>query len=235
MAVPFKIVGCGNNSVALNVIGLSYSELLSSVPQLRAWDDLTLATAVNQIFVGTTGNTSLPMIAAIATSTDSDQEDTPVSDWKPAAATGGGLQVNRLVGSTSYVLLNPDIPVSEGLPGTGATGPFDGGVSKFNMVYEIPYDAPVPSTVAGGGVAPAVLDHVLTVRVTYTGATPTIIWYGNDSGTDIAPVWTVIASGVTPNFVNGADADADPGVTPYKLTRPDSSVVDAGAYIVSAA
>lgn len=238
---PYQLAGAGNNSTARNVIGITYSALLSSVPQLQAWDTSALTTILNQVFTGTAGNGSIPMVSAVATS-----DGAPVSAWKPGSATAGGATINRLKGSTNFVNLNATTPSSGTLPGgvvagfTGtdptAGGPGNpGGTSRFNVVIEIPSDATVPSSVSSGGSAPNILDHVLAVRVTYTGGTPTIRWYGNSStggGTEGTPTWDNIVSGVSPNTIQGVDSGVPDG-GPYKFTRPGTGTADPTVYKVT--
>lgn len=238
---PYQIIGAGNNSTAQNVIGITYSQLLSSVPQLQAWDDATLTTYTRQVFAGTAGNSLKPMLSGVATS-----DGAPVSAWKPGAVTAGGAVINRLKGDVNFVNLNASTPIAGTLAGTvvagfvgtdptAGGGGNPGGTSRFNLVIEIPSDATVPSTIAGGGVAPNVLDHVVVVRVTFTGSTPTIRWYGNSStgtGTEGSPKWDNVVSGGSPNTLQGVDVGT-PDIGPYKFTRPGAGTADPTVYKVT--
>lgn len=176
MAIPFKITGAGNNSTAQNVLKVTFSQALSSVPRLEAWDDGNLNTVTGTVFTGTSGNGNIPMLAAVATT-----DTAPSSSWKPASPTAGGATANRLKGSTNYVNLS-------------ASAPGAGGAVRFNVVLEVPSDISAPAT----------LNWVLAVRYWYTGTAPTLTWAGNE-GTEGSPTWTSITAGASGNYLRPAD------------------------------
>jgi len=202
MAIPSKVVGGGNNSVAYNVFKITFSEATSDAPRLEAWDDYAFNTVNHEVFSGTTGNSLKPMIGAVAT-TDSPSIS---SDWMPVSATAGGATINRLKGDTNYVNLdNAAVSAS--------------GSVLFNLNWEIPYDASIPSDLAA----------VLVIRFSYSGTAPVLTWAFNDNdggGTEGTPVWTTITPGVAGNKIKPADAGSTPSTV--VLHRPVSSVQDCG-------
>lgn len=205
MSIPSKVVGAANNSTARNVFKVTFSQNTTNIPTLRAWDDYTFSTTANEVFAGTTGNGSLSMIGAIATTPGL---TAPASDWMPTSPTAGGAQANRLKGSTNYVNLD--------------SAAIDIGVRAyvtFNLNWEIPSDAAIPADMA----------LVFVINFTYSGAAPVLTWAFNDSvggGTEGTPVWTSMTPGVAGNKIKPADA----GVTYPSIIihRPLSGVVDSG-------
>ncbi len=200
MGIPSKVVGGGNNSVAQNVFKVTFSEATDDVPRLEAWDDYTFASVLHEIFTGTAGNSTLPMIGAIATT-----DAVPGSDWMPASASAGGAVSNLLEGSTSYV----DLAVA---------AVAQGGNVRFNLNWNIPYDAAIPSDMAS----------VFVIRFSYTGAAPVLTWEFNDDeagGIEATPVWTTITPGLGGNKVKPADAGSTAGNV--ILHRPVSGTIDA--------
>jgi hypothetical protein len=124
----------------------------------------------------------------------------------PASVTVGGATINRLKGSTNYVNLdNAAVPAA--------------GTVRFNLNWEIPYDASIPSDLAA----------VLVVRFSYSGTAPILTWAFNDNdggGTEGTPVWTTITPGVAGNKIKPADTGSTPSTV--VLHRPVSSVQDCG-------
>lgn len=171
MAIPAKATGYGNNSTAQNIFRITFSTALSSAPKYEAYDGGTFpavgaaTTVTNTIFAGTAGNGSKPMLSLVATTSAA-----PASAWKPASATGGSANPNRMKGQTNFV--------------TDPTTPGAGGIIRFNMVLEVPSDATTSSTMA----------HDLLIRYTYTGSAPTLTWAFNE-GTEGAPTWTTLTPG----------------------------------------
>lgn len=204
MAVPFQITGAGNQD-ARYVFKVTFSQDLLAAPSIEAWDNAetfpaktsTGATVVNEIFTGTTENSNIPMLYAIATTNDS-----PGDDWKPTAATAGSANPNRLMGDTNYI--------------TDPTTPSAGESIYFNLGVEIPYDATVPSATS--------LAHIVQVRYIYSGTTPVVTFYANE-GTEASPTWTGMTPGT--NGVRYCDAGTDWTSSSYKLTLPESGVIDA--------
>lgn len=205
MAIPNKAVGYGNNSTARNVFRLTFSTALSAAPTYEGYDSAavfpavdTALTTAKKIFAGTAGNSNKPMLSLVDTSSGA-----PSSAWKPAAATGGSANPNRLKGTTNYV--------------TATATPGAGGVITWNMVAELPSDL-VPST------DNAEMQHDLLIRYTFTGATPTLTWAFNDaaSGTEGTPTWTTMTPG-THGIRHAKSGAATPN---YYATVPVSGTQD---------
>jgi len=168
---------------------------------LESWDDSTFLTTVKEQFAGTGVNGNIPYVSAVATT-----QGAPSSNWKPASRTAGGAVANRLKGTTNFVNL------STGIPGAG-------GSVTWNLDFEIPSDAAVPSTSTFG---------VLAVRYAYSGAAPTLTFQFNDvsaGGTDGAPVFTNITPGGAGNFIRPADAGSTSASV--VVTKPTSGVLSA--------
>lgn len=208
MSIPSPVTGAGNNSSAQNVYRVVFSQALSAVPTLEAWDDSTFTSTVKEMFAGTTINGHIPYVSAVAT-TDS----APVSGWKPVAPVGGGATINRLLGLTNFVNLSAGIPTA-------------GGAVRWNLNWEIPADASVPST--------NTLNGVIAVRISFSGATPVLTWQFNDNsagGTEGAPVWTNITPGSAGNFIKPSNNGATSATVFF--TIPLTSVADAPAQWVT--
>ena len=201
MSIPAQVVGAGNNSSAANPFQVVFSQALSAIPTLEAWDDATFSTTAKEWTAGTGGSGNLPYISAVATTNGA-----PIANWKPTVLTAGGATINRLRGTTNYVNLSTSIP--------GA-----GGSVRFNLDFEIPSDATVPSTNTFG---------VLAVRYSYSGAQPSLTFQFNDTsagGTDGAPQFTNITPGAAGNFIRMADAGSTGSSVVF--TKPTSSVLSA--------
>jgi hypothetical protein len=175
MAIPDKAVGYGNLSTARNVFGFYTSQDLSSVIRYEAYDNNetfpalespALTTVLNDILVGTTHNSSKSMVCLVDTTNAA-----PSSDWKPAAATAGEANPNRLKGTTSYV--------DQDGAARAATER-----ATFNMVIEVPHDVETTDT----------MQFELSVRYTYTGTAPAVKFQYND-GTEGSPNWVDITAG----------------------------------------
>jgi hypothetical protein len=203
--IPNKATGAGNNNAA-NVFKIDFSKALSTAPKLEAWDnsetfparDVAGATVAKEIFTGTTGNGSKPMLYLVATTSSA-----PGADWKPASAVAGSNNPNRLKGSTNYVT-DPTTPGAEES-------------ILFNLGAEVPYDATVPSATE--------MAHMIQVRYTYTGDAPVLTWSFNE-GSEETPSWTEITPGT--HGLRYCNSSTSWAAGPYKLTLPASSVVDAG-------
>lgn len=172
MAIPNKATGYGNNSTARNVFRITWSQALSSAPKFEAWDNDqtfpttdTVTTTDNVVLAGTANNSNKSMVCLVDTSSGA-----PSSNWKPASATGGSANPNRLKGTTSYV--------------TSTATPSGGGTTTWNEVLEIPYDATTASP----------MGFDLRVVYTYTGTAPTLTWAFNE-GTEGTPSWTTLTPG----------------------------------------
>lgn len=205
-----KVAGAGTGSTARNVFRVTFSQTLSAIPTLEAWDDSTFATTAREIFTGTAvssavNGSAVPLLYATATTSA-----TPASAWKPTSASAGGAITNRLKGSTNYVNLSSVTPNgSENV--------------MFNVGLEVPSDATVPSTTS--------LQHVLAVRYQYTGTAPTLTWAFNDSspggGTEGTPVWSTFTSGGAGNTIKYGDTS----VTSANvfITRPNTGTAQSGS------
>jgi hypothetical protein len=209
--IPLKVTGAGNND-AQNCYRVTFDEALSSAPKYEAWDnsevwpavDAAGTTVLKEIFTGTAGNSNLAMLSLVATTSAS-----PGEDWKPAAATGGTDNPNRMKGDTSYV--------------TDPTTPDAAEAILFNMCLEVPHDATVPSTSS--------MNALLQIVYTYTGDAPTPVWAANE-GTEGEPSWTTLTPGTHGIKFCNDDAVAGTPAT-HKLTLPAASTVDDGAQVVS--
>ena len=207
MAIPNKAVGAGNNNAA-NVFKITFSQALSTAPKYEAWDnsatfpakDASGSTTAKEIFTGTAGNSSKPMLYLADTNAGA---TAPGSNWKPTSATAGSAVKNRLKGTTNYV--------------TAANTPAQNGYITFNIGLEAPYDATVPSTSS--------MAHLIQIRYTYTGSAPTLTWAFNE-GTEETPTWTTLTPG-THGF-RYCNTGTSWAAGPYKLTLPESGTVDAG-------
>lgn len=202
MAIPFRPVGIGQVA-AKNVFRINFSQALSAIPELHAWDDFNLNSVANKVFVGTTVNGSKPMIGAIGA------DIAPGAAWWPATEVAGAAVNNasRLKGNTGYCKLS-------------ASAPGAGGDVYFNFDFKFPRDVVPADTVNG----------VSNVLYRFTGATPTITWYGNDAGTEGTPVWTALTTqpkgtDAAASVLRPSDAGGD-GVGD-KITIPSSPTDEA--------
>src|SRR3989304_2653063 len=114
MAIPNKATGAGTGSTAQNVFRITFSQALSAVPTLEAWDNSNFNTTTLEIFTGTAVNGTKPMLSAVSTTNGA-----PTSSWKPTTAAAGGATINRLKGNTNYVNL------AAAAPGAGDTVRFN--------------------------------------------------------------------------------------------------------------
>ena len=200
MAIPAKATGYGNVNAA-EVFKVTFSTALSSAPKYEAYDRSAsfpatgaLNTTNKKLFTGTAGNGNKPMLCLVDTSTAQ-----PGANWKPAGATAGSANPNRLKGQTNYI--------------TATTTPGAGGAIKFNLVVEVPSDlTPADS---------AELDHDLLIRYTYAGAAPTLTWAFNE-GAEGAPSYTTL----TPGTHGLRHAKAGAAAPDYYMEIPASGVAD---------
>jgi len=213
MAIPNKATGAGNNNAA-NVFKITFNQALSTAPKYEGWDnsatfpakDANGSTVPKEIFTGTAGNSSKPMLYLVDTNAGA---TLPGASWKPATATAGSANPNRLKGTTNYV--------------TATNTPAQNGFITFNIGLEAPYDATVPSSSSTA--------HIIQIRYTYTGTAPTLTWSFNE-GTEGTPSWTNLTPGTHGlRYVNTGTSWA---AGPYKLTLPESGTVDAGEVGVTA-
>jgi len=176
MAVPCKATGYGNNSVARNVFGfkIGASDALSSLIKYECYDNDqtfpavdTVMTTSNDIFVGTSGNSNKSMICLVDTSNAA-----PTSAWKPASATAGEANPNRMKGQTNYVEQDGSVLSNDGR-------------ATFNMVIEIPSDATTAMA----------MGFDLLVRYTYTQSSAPTVSFQINEGTEGTPTWTTLTPG----------------------------------------
>lgn len=201
---PFKPVGVGMQN-AINVFRITFSQALSDIPRLTAYNNYNADTTSNTIFSGT-AYVAYPMIAAVGGVAPG------VSEWYPATPVVGDTIVgtpNMLQGSTNRIRL------SSSVPGAGSS-------VVFNIGYKIPYDVTTLAT----------MSHILACEYQYTGSAPTLTFQANQSpGTEGSPNWTTIdslAAGTAPTPGNvtqirpcdtgkGNDGDAT-----YRMSIPNS-------------
>jgi len=200
MSLPFKITTIGNQNTR-NVFRVSFSTALALPPKIEAWDNAKTfpkrttygATTAKQIFVGTAGNGNIPMLYAVATTNAA-----PGANWKPTAATAGGVTKNRLKGSTNYI-------VDPTTPGAGES-------ITFNLGAEVPCDALMTT---------GLMDFSLQVRYFFSGSAPIVTLAGN-SGTETSPNWETITPELTGIQLCDLSVEGD-----YNLTLPESGTTDA--------
>lgn len=180
MAIPFAAVGYGNNSTARNVFGVNFQYACSSLVKYEAYDnDQTfpatdsVTTTTNVVLAGTTGNSNKSMVCLIDTS-----NATPTSAWKPASATAGEANPNRLKGTTNYVEQDGSAPA--GNSGSYTSTP----EVTFNMVIEVPSDTETTDA----------MGFDVRIVYTYTGTDPNPKFQANE-GTEGSPTWTDLTIG----------------------------------------
>lgn len=200
MAIPNKTTGYGNNSTARNVFQCVFSTALSMPVIYEAYDGGSYpavgsaTTILNKVLAGTTGNGSLSMLCLVDTTNAA-----PTSAWKPASATAGSANPNRMKGQTSYV--------TQAGSNVGA-----GGTITWNEMIEEPSDV----------TASDAMTYDLLLRYTYTGAAPTLTWSFNE-GSEGSPSWTTITPGT--NGLRHCQLGTVSG-GPYILMPPVSGTVD---------
>jgi len=174
MAIPAKATGYGNNSTARNVFKIAFSQDCSQVAKYEMYDRTaawpatgTLTTVTKKIFVGTAGQSNIPMMSLVDATSSA-----PASAWKPASPTAGSANPNRMKGQTNYVS-------SQATPTSSVP-------LLFNKVLEVPSDLLATED--------SEMYHDLLVRYTYTGAAPTLTWSFNE-GTEATPTWTTMTPG----------------------------------------
>ena len=199
MSVPSKTVGAANGSAAQNVFRITFSEATSDNPRLEAWDDFSFSTYAKEIFTGSSGNGSKPILAAVATT-----DAAPATDWVPASAGSNGAVAQRLRGDLAWMNLSTS-PVAAA------------GAVRFNLNWEIPFDATIPAD----------MDAIIVCRFSYTGAAPVLVWEFNDDvagGSEASPVWTQITPGVTGHVLRPGDSGSSS--ENLVIHRPISGVAD---------
>jgi hypothetical protein len=234
MAIPSKAVGGGNGSTSRTVFAATFSQPLSAAPTFETYDGGTFpavgsaTTTTGKALAGTAGNSNKSMVSVVSTGAGA-----PASSWKPASATAGSANPNRVKGQTSYVTAQETqnggtavgawgvgFSKTAGFIGDG-TGAIDStpasasvaaagnpaGVIRWNECFEMPSDV-VPTDN---------LTYDLLIRYQYTGAAPTVNWYYNDAGT-----WTALTPGT--HGVRHCNSGTVAGT--YRLDIPPSGTVD---------
>jgi len=171
MAEYEQVVAAGNQNLS-NAFRVAFNGgPQSDIPQLTAWADEDMDGTAIECLVGTTENASKSMIVAASTN---DGNGSPGVGWAAAAPqAAGGAAINRLRGSSSYVLLGTTPPIA----------PFPV-YRTFNFAQAVCADSS-PGTI---GYQP-----VIAVKVFYVGAAPTVEFQYN-SGTDGSPTWVPMTS-----------------------------------------
>jgi hypothetical protein len=124
-------------------------------------------TVTGKVFTGTTINGNKSMMGAIGCSV------APSANWWPSGMVAGA-DVNvasRLKGNDGWCKLS-------------ASAPGPNGDVFFNFNFSFPSDVSPSDTVTA----------VLGLLYKFTGATPSVTWYGNDGGTEGTPVWTALTT-----------------------------------------
>jgi hypothetical protein len=167
LATPIRPTGIGQHA-AMNVLKASFSEDLSTPPQLHAWDDYLMLTTLHKIFTGTTVNGSKPMIGGIGLTVP------PAADWFPTTkVVGAAVDVaSLLMGDEGFCVASEEAPLAEE-------------EIFFNLDYKIPSDL-LPADTIG---------HVVSMEYQYTGDPPVVVWKAN-AGTEETPDWVLLFPGV---------------------------------------
>lgn len=201
---PFQPVGIGQNA-AKNVFKVTFSQDLSTIPKLKAFDDYNMDSVANTLFVGTAANGYKSLIGGIGCTVAPSASWWPSTEIEGVAVDGASL----LNGNSGFCLLASSTPEA------------DDSV-YFNLDYNIPYDLePSDNT-----------NHVVGIEYQYTGTTPTVTWYGNDGGSEGSPSWTQLQPGLKGSAPIDTDTEIRPcnagegatGTAQYKLGIPQQSV-----------
>lgn len=184
MSIPGKVCGAGNASGYANVIRITFTgqDFLNNPIVLEAWDDETICTTNNDIFVGTALNGNIPMLSGAWV-------NFPLGpNWKPAVPIAGGANPNRIKGSTNYVNI-------------GSYGMYE---FLVNLCWEIPCDIICPASLS----CILVLKYTYTgpppvIIWEFNDET--------DGGEPYSPRWTEIVSGSLGYVFKPTDAGVSPG------------------------
>lgn len=172
----FSVKGAGSK-ISKNVFKFKFTEALSSIPVLKAYDASTafpitdsITSVSNDIFVGTVGNGLQPMLAAV----DTCRVATPVTNWFAQAVYGVAVATCLLRGDDSYLQFRYSL----------ASLTANASVT-FNLQAKIPSDATTELN----------MRHDYVFGFTYTGPAPNITMYANSEtagGTEATPVWVAV-------------------------------------------
>lgn len=202
---PFQPTGIGGDSSAINVIRITFTQALSDIPKLTAYDDYNANTINHTIFMGTPNSGSKPLIAAVS-------KNQPSPNWFPTGNDENGYMsagaANYLQGATDGIYLD-------------LTAPVQNGYVYFNLAYKIPTDVTTSSTMGAA----------IVCEYQYTGTAPTLVFEGN-TGTETSPIWN--ASGYNPLFAQTTGTLPSPGNTtqirPCDAGKGDPSSGGDGSY-----
>lgn len=203
-----KPTGIGANA-AKNVFKAVFSENLSAIPKLKAWDNYNMNSVLHKIFIGCSQNGDKPMVGGIGLTT------APVAGWWVDTITMGAAvnAASLLKGNTGFCQLTAAAPDAD-----------------EEMFFNINYKFPVP-TGTPPNTDPKPSDswgHVFAIEHEYTGSAPTLSAYAN-SGTEAVPSWVALVLGLkgyapSPGVarVRPVDAGNGPdGVNSMLFTFPD--------------
>ncbi|MCK9369435.1 hypothetical protein M0R04_05815 [Candidatus Dojkabacteria bacterium] len=176
---PFKVNGACV-STDKNVFKVKFSERLSSLPQLRAYDnnadypnsDTTVATTF-RIFQGSAANNNRPMLYFI----DTARVGPSSSSWYAEATYAAGVATCMMCGDASY--LTPRYSIASMVANASIT---------WNALLRVPCDVNPTMTKL----------HNIVCRYTFTSTIPVVNFYANnkhEGGTNGVPVWGTITDG----------------------------------------
>ena len=175
---PFKVSGaCA--SVAKRVFKVKFSQPLSSVPNLRCYDNSNTFPATDSstattftIFKGSSANSNKPMIIFI----DTTRSGPAASTWYSSATIGSAKATVRMAGDASYLQFRYS---SASMVANASL--------TWNGLVETPCDVNPTMTRL----------HNVVVRYTFTSTIPVVQFFANnqhEGGTEAVPVWGTITS-----------------------------------------
>lgn len=173
---PFLVSGAGP-TIAKNVFKVKFSESLSSLPNIRAYDNNqtfpntgNLTTVAFGIFTGNYSNDSKPMLHFLDTS----RQASSATNWYTTSTIKAGAATCMMKGNISY--LTPRYSAASMVANASLT---------WNALIKTPY-----------GCYPTIGRlHDVVVRFTFVGNTPSVTFYANNKhagGTDASPAWGTI-------------------------------------------
>jgi hypothetical protein len=177
MAYPFKVSGaCA--SVAKNVRRIEFSRPLSSVPNVRAYDNAatypttdSTTTSAFRIFAGTAVNSNTSMLIYL----DTKQGGPAASTWWTGATSSSSSTV-QMEGDTAFLTFR-----------YSASSMVAGATLTMNAIMVIPSDINPTADML----------HNVVCRYTFTGSIPTVQFHANNEtagGTEATPVWGTITT-----------------------------------------
>ena len=175
---PFLVSGaCA--SVAQNVFKVRFSQPLSSVPNLRAYDNANVFPATGAgtattytIFQGSAGNSNKSMLYFA----DTTRGGPAASTWWVGAVDSGALATIRMLGDVAYLQFR-----------YSAASMVANASLNWNALVETPADVnPTMSRL-----------HDIVCRYSFTSTIPTVLFFANNEhagGTEAVPVWGTITT-----------------------------------------